>query len=52
MRKLFSVLISFRDVVDKNAPFKAAAKDMRYFARSKVFGSSVHKEKFGLIWQV
>ena len=29
--------------------FKVAATDMRYFARSKLFGSLVHKENFGLI---
>ena len=26
-------------------------KDVRYFARSKFFGSLVHKTKFGLIWR-
>ena len=31
---------------------KFAATNMRYVARSKFFGSLVHKENFGLIWQV
>ena len=31
--------------------FKAAAADMRYFARSKFSRSLVHKKKFSLIWQ-
>ena len=31
---------------------KAAATGMRYFARSKFFGSLVHNKNFGLIWQV
>ena len=31
---------------------KAAATDMRYFARSKFLGSLVHKENFGMILQV
>ena len=31
---------------------KAAAKDMRYFARSKFSKSLVHKKNFGLIWPV
>ena len=28
---------------------KVAATDMRYFAKSKFFGSLVHKKNFGLI---
>ena len=28
---------------------KAAAADMRHFARSKFFGSLVHKKNFGLL---
>ena len=31
---------------------KAAATDMRYFARSKFSRSLVHKKNFSLIWQV
>ena len=31
---------------------KAAATDTRYFARSKLFESLVHKKSFGLIWRV
>ena len=31
---------------------KAAAADMRYFARSKFFGGLVHKKNVGLVWQV
>ena len=31
---------------------KVAATNTRYVARSKFFGSLVHKENFGLIWQV
>ena len=30
---------------------KAAATDMRYFARSKFSKSLVHKKNFSLIWQ-
>ena len=34
------------------APFKVAATDMRYFAKSKLSRSLVHKKNFSLIWQV
>ena len=30
--------------------FKVVATDMRSFARSKFFGSLIHKNNFGLIW--
>ena len=35
--------------VFKNKGFKVAETDMRYFARSKFFGSLVQKKTFGLI---
>ena len=34
------------------ANFKVAVTDMRYFARSKLSKSLVHKKNFSLIWQV
>ena len=36
----------------KKIAIKVAAADVRYIARSKFFGSLVHKKRFGLIWQV
>ena len=35
-----------------NESFKVAATDMRYFARTKLSRSLVHKKNFSLIWQV
>ena len=35
-----------------NESFKVAATDMRYFARSRLSRSLVHKKNFSLIWQV
>ena len=38
----------FKNSSDLDVVFKAAATDMRHFARSKFSGSLVHKNKFGL----
>ena len=41
-----------RNLCIKKVKLKAAATDMRYFPRSKLSRSLVHKKNFSLIWQV
>ena len=38
-------------VINTHFLIKVVATDMRYFARSKIWRSSVHKKKFGLTWK-
>ena len=37
------------NIVNEKTFFKAAARDMRYFTRSKFSGILVHRKNFGLI---
>ena len=39
-------------VFKNDTGIKGAATDMRYFVRSKISMSLVHKKSFSLIWQV
>ena len=50
----FYVLFANKSIIPWffNVQYKAAVKNIRYFARSKISSSLVHKKSFSLIWQV